>query len=112
MTEEFFPRMMQLRRRDREIVQTVVDVTTDELFGVHRSIESAITRHWTVTHVPTGTAITDACFSRPEAVKVIEQLRLMPWDWNNEDSTVFVALLKRAAPSVRAKMNDLVMGVV
>ena len=112
MSEDFFPRLMHLQRRDHEIVPTVVDVTADELFGIHRSIDmNTFARHWTVTHVPTGCAITDGCFSRPEAIKVIEQLRLMPWDWNNDNPRTFNALLKQASPSVRAKMNDLIVGV-
>jgi hypothetical protein len=113
MTEELFPRTLTLKHVGGPTETVVTAATEDDIFAVHRSIGGdEYRRFWTVTHIPTGLAITNCCFSRPEAIKIVEQLRLIPWDWESNEHATFKLHLRTAAPHIRAKMNDIVLGVV
>lgn len=79
-------RLLTLSRRNGDNdVPVVVNIIESELFAVHRSIGEDRKHLWTVTHVPTLTAITDSCVNRNQAFGIIRSLLDLAWDWNSED---------------------------
>jgi len=111
MSENLFPRLLTLRNLGGDYVDVVADATDDGLFAIHRSIGETQKTFWTVTHIPTLTAIASWCFNREEALTTLRTLRQMPWSWQTDDLKFLRLQLDAAPPGVRQKMTSLIAGV-
>lgn len=107
MSEEAFPRLLDLKRRNREHMKFVGDTTDDGLFAVHKSIGVGREHLWTVTHVPSGAAITDSCMSREAAWTIVKLLRKLPWEWSNTSAAYFRARLAESPMGIKTWIDEI-----
>src|ERR1700679_3218304 len=107
LAEETFPRLLELKRRNRERMKFVGDATEDGFFAVHKSIGEGYTHLWTVTHIPSGTAITDSCMSREAAWRIVKLLRNLPWEWTNVSASYFRERLTEAPMGIRTWIEEI-----